>query len=67
MIVGILAAAMILSQLGSNQPLRDKALKRRGLQTDRYPMAVFDPTQPIAFSSAPREGQVVRTQAAAGT
>jgi polyisoprenoid-binding protein YceI len=52
-----------LRELGSDQPLRDKTLRQLGLETDRYPMAVFDLTEPIAFRAPPEEGQVLRVQA----
>jgi polyisoprenoid-binding protein YceI len=52
-----------LRELGSDEPLRDKALQRLGLETDQYPMAVFDLTEPITFPSAPDEGKVIRAQA----
>jgi len=52
-----------LRELGSDQPLRDQALRRLGLETERYPMATFDLIQPIGFPSAPKRGQVVTAQA----
>lgn len=52
-----------LTQLESDEARRDFAIHTNGLQSDTYPTATFELTQPIAFDEQPAEGEVVDVQA----
>jgi hypothetical protein len=39
--------------------MRDGQLKRQALETNTYPTATFDLTQPIALDGVPAEGEAV--------
>jgi polyisoprenoid-binding protein YceI len=51
-----------LTQLTSDETRRDNAIRQRGLESDRYPTATLELTDPIQLDSAPLEGQEVRGQ-----
>ena len=52
-----------LTQLESDESRRDLAIRTNGLQSDTFPTATFELTQPIAFRERPAEGQVVDVEA----
>lgn len=52
-----------LTQLESDESRRDFAIRTNGLQSDAYPAATFELTQPITFDEQPAEGEVVDVQA----
>jgi polyisoprenoid-binding protein YceI len=52
-----------LTQLESDESRRDFAIHMNGLQSDTYPTATFQLTQPIVFDGQPAEGEVVDVQA----
>ena len=51
-----------LTQLTSDETRRDNAIRQRGLESERYPTATLELTEPIQLTSTPVEGQVVRGQ-----
>lgn len=53
-----------LSTLQSDKSQRDGQLHRQALETDTYPTATFELTQPIELESVPAEGQVIAATAA---
>ncbi len=52
-----------LTQLESDEARRDFAIRTSGLESETYPTATFELTQPIAFDEQPADGQVVDVQA----
>jgi polyisoprenoid-binding protein YceI len=48
-----------LRQLASDQSRRDNAIRDRGLESDRFPMAIFELGSPIALPAAPVQGREV--------
>jgi polyisoprenoid-binding protein YceI len=52
-----------LTQLESDESRRDGAIRTNGIQTDLYPTAAFELTEPIAFAEQPAEGEVVEVEA----
>jgi polyisoprenoid-binding protein YceI len=51
-----------LTQLTSDETRRDNAIRQRGLESERYPTATLELTEPIQLTSTPVEGQEVRGQ-----
>jgi polyisoprenoid-binding protein YceI len=51
-----------LTQLTSDEDRRDNAIRQRGLESERFPTATLELTEPIQLGSAPVEGQEVRGQ-----
>jgi polyisoprenoid-binding protein YceI len=49
-----------VSQLESDSPRRDKALRTRGLETDRYPLATFVGREPLVIPQNAARGETVR-------
>jgi polyisoprenoid-binding protein YceI len=49
-----------LTQLTSDESRRDNAIRQRGLESEQYPTATLELTEPIRLESAPVEGQEVR-------
>jgi polyisoprenoid-binding protein YceI len=52
-----------LRQLTSDQSRRDNAIRQQGLQSDQFPDATFDLTQPIPLPAGLEPGQTVRADA----
>ena len=52
-----------LTTLKSDESRRDRALQKRGLETNIYPIATFILTEPISISSLPKNDQTVDTNA----
>jgi polyisoprenoid-binding protein YceI len=52
-----------LTQLRSDESRRDNAIRQRGLESDTFPTATFELTEPIAFDQVPTQGQAVDGQA----
>jgi polyisoprenoid-binding protein YceI len=52
-----------LTQLESDESRRDSAIRTNGLESDSFPTATFELTQPIVFDEQPAEGEVVEVQA----
>jgi polyisoprenoid-binding protein YceI len=52
-----------LTKLTTDDPLRDGAVKRSGLETTTYPEGTFTLTSPIVLASAPKAGGPVTTSA----
>jgi len=52
-----------LTRLESGESRRDFAIRTNGLQSDTFPTAAFELTQPIAFDEQPAEGEVVDVEA----
>jgi polyisoprenoid-binding protein YceI len=52
-----------LRQLTSDQSRRDNAIRQRGLQSDQFPDATFELTQPIALPADLGTGRTVRADA----
>jgi polyisoprenoid-binding protein YceI len=52
-----------LTQLRSNESRRDNAIRQRGLESDSFPTATFELTEPIALDQAPAPGQAIAGQA----
>jgi polyisoprenoid-binding protein YceI len=52
-----------LTQLESDESRRDFAIRTNGLESDTYPTATFELTEPIAFDRQPAEGEVVDVEA----
>jgi polyisoprenoid-binding protein YceI len=50
-----------LTKLKSDKAYRDKALHHRGLESDKYPMATFKLTDPVAIPAPGSSGQVTTT------
>ena len=51
-----------LTQLTSDEPRRDNAIRQRGLESDRYPTATLELAEPIHLESTPAQGEEVRGQ-----
>jgi polyisoprenoid-binding protein YceI len=51
-----------LTQLTSDETRRDNAIRQRGLESERYPTATLELTEPIQLTSTPVEDQEVRGQ-----
>jgi polyisoprenoid-binding protein YceI len=49
-----------LTQLTSDEPRRDNAIRERGLESARYPTATLELAEPIRLASVPVEGEKVR-------
>jgi polyisoprenoid-binding protein YceI len=52
-----------LTTLQSDKQMRDNALRDRGLQTNTYPDATFELSEPIEVSSEPTEGEEIAVDA----
>jgi polyisoprenoid-binding protein YceI len=52
-----------LTALQSDDPNRDKQLKRQAINTDQFPTAMFKTIQPINLGTLPAEGQTVSATA----
>lgn len=52
-----------LSRLASDRTQRDNAIKTRGLETERFPTATFELTEPITLPGPPQVGQSVSVTA----
>jgi len=48
-----------LTKLTSDERRRDNAIRQRGLESDTFPTATFELTQPIQLGQAPADGQQV--------
>jgi polyisoprenoid-binding protein YceI len=51
-----------LTQLTSDEPRRDNAIRQRGLESDQYPTATLELAEPIQLESTPAPGEEVRGQ-----
>jgi polyisoprenoid-binding protein YceI len=51
-----------LTQLTSDEPRRDNAIRQRGLESERYPTATLELAEPIQLASTPVQGEEVRGQ-----
>jgi polyisoprenoid-binding protein YceI len=51
-----------LTQLTSDEPRRDNAIRQRGLESDQYPTATLELAEPIQLESTPAQGEEVRGQ-----
>jgi polyisoprenoid-binding protein YceI len=51
-----------LTQLTSNEPRRDNAIRQRGLESERFPTATLELAGPIRLASTPAQGEEVRGQ-----
>lgn len=51
-----------LTQLTSDETRRDNAIRQRGLESEQYPTATLELTEPIQLASTPVEGEEVRGQ-----
>ncbi|HEV3013743.1 MAG TPA: YceI family protein, partial [Actinomycetota bacterium] len=49
-----------LTQLTSDEDRRDNAIRQRGLESERYPTATLELTEPIQLEAAPVQGQEVQ-------
>jgi polyisoprenoid-binding protein YceI len=49
-----------LTQLTSDEPRRDNAIRERGLESAQYPTATLELAEPIRLASTPAEGEEVR-------
>ena len=49
-----------LTQLTSDEPRRDNAIRERGLESARYPTATLELAEPIKLASTPAEGEQVQ-------
>jgi polyisoprenoid-binding protein YceI len=49
-----------LTQLTSDETRRDNAIRERGLESERYPTATLELTEPIRLDRTPAQGQEVR-------
>lgn len=52
-----------MTTLESDQDRRDNAIRDRGLETDRFPTATFEVSQPITVSDEPSPGDTIETEA----
>lgn len=52
-----------LRELESDRDMRDNRLRELGLETDRFPEARFELTEPITFDARPEAGQQVERSA----
>ena len=53
-----------LRDLESDRDMRDRRLRELGLETDRFPEARFELTEPIAFDARPDAGRQIERSAA---
>jgi polyisoprenoid-binding protein YceI len=51
-----------LTQLTSDEPRRDNAIRQRGLESERYPTATLELAEPVQLASTPVQGEEVRGQ-----
>jgi polyisoprenoid-binding protein YceI len=51
-----------LRELTSDESRRDNAIRMRGLESERFPMATFELSAPVVLPAAPVQGQQVRTE-----
>jgi polyisoprenoid-binding protein YceI len=51
-----------LTQLTSDEPRRDNAIRQRGLESERYPTATLELAEPIQLASTPAQGEEIRGQ-----
>jgi polyisoprenoid-binding protein YceI len=51
-----------LTQLTSDEPRRDNAIRQRGLESEQYPTAALELAEPIRLASPPVQGEEVRGQ-----
>ena len=51
-----------LTQLTSDEPRRDNAIRQRGLESERFPTATLELAEPIKLASTPAQGEEVRGQ-----
>jgi polyisoprenoid-binding protein YceI len=54
-----------LTQLTSDEPRRDNAIRERGLESAQYPTATLELAEPIKLASPPAEGEQVQGQGTA--
>ena len=54
-----------LTQLTSDEPRRDSAIRQRGLESERFPTATLELAEPIRLASTPAQGEEVRGQGTA--
>ena len=54
-----------LTQLTSDEPRRDNAIRERGLESAQYPTATLELAEPIKLASTPAEGEEVEGQGTA--
>jgi polyisoprenoid-binding protein YceI len=52
-----------LSRLASNDSNRDKSMRTSGLETDKFPTAIFELTEPVDLGNEPRVGEPVSAKA----
>jgi polyisoprenoid-binding protein YceI len=52
-----------MTGLVSDDSFRDGQLRRQAIETDRFPTAMFETTQPVDLGSLPAEGQTVTAKA----
>lgn len=58
-----LSVEVDMTTLASDDDRRDGQLRTRGLETDTFPTATFQLTEPIEFADAPAQGETVTTGA----
>ena len=49
-----------LTQLTSDEPRRDNAIRQRGLESERFPTATLELAEPIRLASTPAQGEEIR-------
>jgi polyisoprenoid-binding protein YceI len=49
-----------LTQLTSDEPRRDNAIRQRGLESERFPTATLELAEPVKLTPTPAEGEEVR-------
>ena len=52
-----------MTTLRSDRDMRDNALRTRGLETESFPTATFELTEPITGVAEPAEGEQIEAQA----
>ena len=52
-----------MTTLESDNDMRDRAIRTRGLETGRFPTATFELTEPITVANQPAEGEKIEIQA----
>ena len=57
--VGAVRVEADLTRLESDEARRDNAIRQNGLQSDQFPTATFELTEPIRLDRAPADGQQV--------
>ena len=55
--------AVDMTTLKSDQSRRDDAIRRQGIETDRFPEATFELTEPIELRSIPEDGHEIAVDA----